>query len=330
MKRRIPRRACFDHGVEDGQEFSHTGDERDLLGFARGHEAVIEELDGGVVASSHERGHVQNAPHATASTEDGALAAHAARVAVDGRYADQRANLAARGPAQFWNLGNQSGNGYLADPLDTAEQRGKIGKVRLDMLGHIAVDSFECLEQSFDDRVDTLLGLGMRQSQPVTLGAEHRDELPTARYPRGQGLLLGAGQRFDEFLALGMALDDLAELGQNARINMIGLGQLPDRACEVPHLFRIDDGHSVARRLQGTAAADSRPPVASITINATGCVASCVSKASKPSLSLLRLSGGAFMPMATSSVFLATSIPTVRRVEVGSGRLVLPLLVHAN
>lgn len=46
------------HGGEDGEEFSHAGDEDDLGALVGVSEAAIEGADGGVVSGGDEGGHV--------------------------------------------------------------------------------------------------------------------------------------------------------------------------------------------------------------------------------------------------------------------------------
>jgi hypothetical protein len=48
-----------DHGVEDGQQFAHDGDEGDLGGFAGGAEPEITGAERRIVAGGHQGGHVE-------------------------------------------------------------------------------------------------------------------------------------------------------------------------------------------------------------------------------------------------------------------------------
>src|SRR5574337_127374 len=118
-------------------------------------------------------------------------------------------------------------------------------------LGPVLVDARQLLAERLDDRVDALARLGVRQGQAVTFSHQHGDELAPATDQRGQGLLLGAGQRLDEALALRMTFDDLAQLRQDVRIDAVGLGQLPHGTGEVARLPGVDDRHGMAGRLQG-------------------------------------------------------------------------------
>ena len=105
MNRRVPRFARFDHGVQDSQQLAHAGYEGDLFWFACSNQAIVEDLDHWVVTRGDQRGHVEHMSHA-ASTKDGTPTSHDAGIAIEWRHADERADLAARQPAQLRHLGN--------------------------------------------------------------------------------------------------------------------------------------------------------------------------------------------------------------------------------
>ena len=79
MKRIVPGFGGSDHGIEDGQEFAHAGDDGNLFGFACGDEAVVELLDDGVESDGRERCHVESAAHLPASAEDGVVTSSSPR-----------------------------------------------------------------------------------------------------------------------------------------------------------------------------------------------------------------------------------------------------------
>ncbi len=70
------------HGIENNQEFAHTGDERGLGVLTIGTQPQIESSDGGIAANSRYRRHIQDATDLGASTPDTTTAAHASTVAV--------------------------------------------------------------------------------------------------------------------------------------------------------------------------------------------------------------------------------------------------------
>jgi hypothetical protein len=58
----LPWPTVSKHGIQDREELSHGGDDRDFARTARGHEAMKERPDHGVVLDRRNRGHVQDAP----------------------------------------------------------------------------------------------------------------------------------------------------------------------------------------------------------------------------------------------------------------------------
>ena len=55
----IPGLVIANHDIDDGQEFSHTGDDGDLLKFVSGDEPLIESFDNWVAANGSQGGHVE-------------------------------------------------------------------------------------------------------------------------------------------------------------------------------------------------------------------------------------------------------------------------------
>ena len=55
----LPRGLGLGHGVEDGQEFAHSGGESHLGRFAAGLPLGIEGLDDRVLTGGHQQGHVK-------------------------------------------------------------------------------------------------------------------------------------------------------------------------------------------------------------------------------------------------------------------------------
>jgi len=52
----LPALQIADHGVHDGQQLMHAGRQGNLLGFARGQQALVKGFDHGIVARGDERG----------------------------------------------------------------------------------------------------------------------------------------------------------------------------------------------------------------------------------------------------------------------------------
>jgi hypothetical protein len=81
-RRCLPVSLIVKHGIENNQEFSHTGDERGLGVLAIRTQPQIESSDGGIAANSRHRRHLQDAPDLGASTPDTTATAHASTIAV--------------------------------------------------------------------------------------------------------------------------------------------------------------------------------------------------------------------------------------------------------
>ena len=86
--------------VKEDDEFAHDGDEGEFLGFAVGHETVVNRFEDRVVTGGHERGHVEHSPHLLAASVNGAASLVRAAVVVVGREAAQRGSFTAAGPSR--------------------------------------------------------------------------------------------------------------------------------------------------------------------------------------------------------------------------------------
>ena len=107
-----------------------------------------------------------------------------------------------------------------------------------------------CVSNGAHEHLDAFACGRMADGHALALGREHADQLAAAQHQRLQVLLLGVGQRLHEALALGVRCDDLSQLREHARIDRIGLGQLPHRLGKVARLARVDQRHRYPRRLQ--------------------------------------------------------------------------------
>ena len=70
------------HGIENNQEFAHTGDERGLGVLPIRTQPKIESSDGGIAANSRYRRHIQETPDLRAAAPDTTTDAHASTVAI--------------------------------------------------------------------------------------------------------------------------------------------------------------------------------------------------------------------------------------------------------
>ncbi len=50
----------LDHGIEDGEQLAHTGDEGDLLRLASGQQSLVEVPDDGIVLAGDHCSHIQD------------------------------------------------------------------------------------------------------------------------------------------------------------------------------------------------------------------------------------------------------------------------------
>lgn len=115
---------CFDHGVEDDEQFSHAGDDDDFGAFALSFKSVSECSNHRVVPTGSQSGHVQDASYCTATSKDRSGAAELPAVSIERRDSDQRGDLLSVEMPQLRKLGDQGGGGDLADSGRTLQQFG--------------------------------------------------------------------------------------------------------------------------------------------------------------------------------------------------------------
>lgn len=80
----------FGNVVEHRQQLAHAGDLGNILALAGHPQALVAGVECRVVSYCRDGGHVQRLSHIGAPTPDATLPTHLARVAVQGRHADQR------------------------------------------------------------------------------------------------------------------------------------------------------------------------------------------------------------------------------------------------
>ena len=97
----VPRLLVLCHGIENGQELTHAGRERDLLGFARRAQARIKGFEHRIIADGHEGTHVQGRPDMGASPPGRAGPPQGAAVPLAGGDADERRDALAASGAQL-------------------------------------------------------------------------------------------------------------------------------------------------------------------------------------------------------------------------------------
>ncbi len=99
-----PFRLLLDHRIQDRQQLAQASGQRDLLFFAGGQQPLIERFDHGIVASGHQRAHMQEGPNASAPTPNPAFASLAPTIPIKRGHANQRGHLLAVQVAQFRDI----------------------------------------------------------------------------------------------------------------------------------------------------------------------------------------------------------------------------------
>ena len=66
----IPAFVIANHHIDDGQEFSHTSDDGNLLKFVSGDEPLIESFDNRIAANGSQGGHVELGPDLGSAGKD--------------------------------------------------------------------------------------------------------------------------------------------------------------------------------------------------------------------------------------------------------------------
>ena len=247
MEIRIPGKIVFEHRIEDHEQLSHAGGEHDLERFAGGLEPGGEVADERIAASGGQGRHVKHASNRRASAPDATTAMELTTITIERRHADQSGDLLAIEASQFGQIHEQARDGHRTDAGHRFQKRSLRGEFWLTL--HKLTDGIFQLADLFVELLDQMANvlandLGDRRLQAVLFGRAEFDELPAARDKLAQ---LGLFFRADlDRPRIGV----LAEAGNHARIQPIGLGQDAQAAGEVADLARIDHGHRVAGRHQ--------------------------------------------------------------------------------
>lgn len=171
------------------------------------------------------------------SARNGAVAAHCAGVAIDGRYPDQRGEAAAVDAAEFGQLGDQRVGGDPADAGNGGEQvlGSSPDRRATHLVVDLAVDDGERGFERLEGAGDALEHLGAaRGALPVAFHTDHLDHLAPAGYHLRKALRRLARQRPR------LGADRLSEVGDQLGVEPVGLGEPPGGAREGSHLGRID------------------------------------------------------------------------------------------
>ena len=242
-----PGRAMFEHGVEDDEQFAHTRDEGHLLRFASRQQPLVEVADDGVVAGCGQRPHVKGAPHSGAPAPDSAFASQDATVPVEGSHAHQGGDLPAVQGAQLRQVGHQSEGELLSHAGNGAQEiiplppHGTLAE----SLAQPLVQVVQLLLQPGDMSLNAGADGADGGTQPVLLRDQHGHHLVSAGSQGVENLGLGVPQR-----AHG-GTNDIGEVGQDRRVQSVGLGQRLGGPGEVSNLTGVDDDYGQRRSCQG-------------------------------------------------------------------------------
>src|SRR6266581_5605460 len=165
-------------------------------------------------------------------------------IAVQGSDSNECGNLLPTQGPQFGEIHNQRPGEPWPYPWHRAEQIVFLSPDGT-LVNGVRERSFGLRHLTFepcDVRVQALMHEVGRASETVFLRRQHLDELATSGKECGERLHLFIRQR------PGYGTDDVGEMGENLRVEGIGLGQLPRRLGKVPHLSRIGDHDRQPRR----------------------------------------------------------------------------------
>ncbi len=108
------------HGVENGDELAHDGDDRL---FAVLDEPFIESAQSRIVASCAHGSHEERAFDGSASAGRSPVAAHEAAIAGMGGAASEAAGLSARQGSKLWHVSKKHDGGFLADAFEAGHPK---------------------------------------------------------------------------------------------------------------------------------------------------------------------------------------------------------------
>jgi len=95
------------HGVENGEQLSHTGSEGHLLGFSCVTQALVETANDGIAAGPHQGRHIQRGPDMRAAAPHGPFASERPAIAVEWSDSNKCGNLLPVQGPQLGEIHNQ-------------------------------------------------------------------------------------------------------------------------------------------------------------------------------------------------------------------------------
>jgi len=286
-----------DHGVEDGQELAHAGDEGHLGALACGSQALVMGADGRIAGTSAQGGHVQHIADIEATTW-----MRRVRERCRSRWpsgdADQGADFAPVQSPKFRQGSDQGSAGDRPDTFGGAQQRIEFGVVFVDLSLHLSFDIVELVANGGDHGLDAGPDLGTARAG-AGARSEHGQQLSPAGDQGGQFLLLASGGgRRNRARSSGAPRRRPAPPGPRHRCGRSC--QPADTLGEVARCFGLTTATGIPslamRRPQALV-----PPVASMTtkLTASGCIAAA--NAEWPSMSLANRCAGQARPSTATS-----------------------------
>ena len=229
-------------------EMTHQSDERYFWGFAASDERLVAELQGGVITAGDECRHVKGFSRQRSAAADESFTLPAAAFPRMGSDARQRGSLRPVEFSQLRHFGQEADDGFGADADDLLESLGfgLQGGILLQQGLDLLLEFLQVAPQLAKKR-GVLLAQG-RQRQVAGLLDHvlgHGLELQAmARQLAQDGGVLGQrGLRARGGLP--------AKLGQQCRVDAIGLGAQSAGFGEVAHARGFDNGHWDAGLVEG-------------------------------------------------------------------------------
>ena len=228
----IPRGVVSDHGVKDGEELTHAGDEGNLAGLAGSEELLVEGFDRRVMSSGAHCGHVECGSDVCPAAPYGTSSPMSATVSVQGSDAHKGGDLLTVEGTEFGKGAYEGEGGYGAYTGDIHEE------VELALPEGVGVNEVvNLLVQVIEflgEEVDVFMEAGKKRIEGTIeakgLGGFHVDELPSASE---EGLEMGCLRVWER---AGVGPEGEGEAGDGVGIDGIGLGQSTGGASEVPDL----------------------------------------------------------------------------------------------
>ena len=178
---------------------------------------------------------------ATAAADE-ALAAPLAGLAGEGREAGEGCDLLAVEGAEFGQFGDEGARNDRADARHGGEEVLLVAPGRRAAHGviDVVIDAGEFLLERVEEAGDALLEPRGGPLLALAFGADHVNDLPPARTRWASRRVASSGS------ARGSGLVASREVGDDRRIDGVGLGTLADRLGEGADLGRIDDDNRQA------------------------------------------------------------------------------------